>query len=72
MKVGTTRKCDVCGTVIPPSETYKVAIMSREALSIFMNLDDPELQPTWQEVGDGSGKIRIETCLECSFPTGME
>jgi hypothetical protein len=70
VKIGSTRKCDVCGAVIPPATTYNTSKAGRDAIQAFMKLEDPDLQPTWQEVGDGSGNIRLDICLEYSSQMG--
>lgn len=70
MMIGVNRKCDVCGADIPRGQQFKVSIAPREALATFLNVDDADIQPTWQEVGDGSGRIRLDICLECAGQTG--
>jgi len=69
MKVGPKRTCDVCGGEIPPRTTYRQVRMRREALQVFLNAD-PEMQPVWQELGDGSGQIQVDICLACNAGMG--
>ncbi|WP_088258671.1 hypothetical protein [Fimbriiglobus ruber] len=65
MKISGSRKCDICQAEIPPKTTFRHGVLERQALGAFLNCD-PDLQPTWQEVGDGSGKILMDICLECN------
>jgi hypothetical protein len=69
MKVGAKRTCDVCGSEIPPRTTFRQVSLRREALRIFLH-SDPDLQPTWQEKGDGSGQIQVDICLACNAGMG--
>lgn len=66
MKIGEQRTCDVCGAAIPKGRKYKVSLMDRAALEMFLSVQDPDLQPRWQEVGDGSGRLRMDICLTCN------
>jgi hypothetical protein len=65
MKVGSNRTCDICGELIPPKTNYRVAVMERQALQAFLSCE-PDQQPTWQEVGDGSGRVRLDICMDCN------
>ena len=33
---------------------------------MFLSVDDAaEVQPTWREVGDGSGDVELDVCADC-------
>lgn len=70
MKISGKRKCDVCGSVIPAKTTFRVAMVPRDGLAMFLNLADSDLQPTWTEVGDGTGRIRLDICAACNSGMG--
>jgi hypothetical protein len=62
MKIASRRTCDVCGQRILGK--YCVQLMDRRALRAFLHCDSQH-QPTWQEVGDGSGQVRLDICMDC-------
>ena len=70
MQIGKVTRCDLCGTVIVASPGYKPVVAPRAALRMFLELHDPDLQPTWQETGDGSGSMLFDICKDCSTQMG--
>ena len=57
------RYCDICGELILKDEKYVVDYMPPDAASLFLDLKELELTPTWTKMEDG--KIRMDICLEC-------
>ena len=70
MKIGPRRICDICNVEIPLKTNFRQVTLEREALSAFLSTDDADLQPRWQEVGDGSGRVKMDICLECNANMG--
>ena len=71
MKIDDARSCDICGEKIPPGKTFRQLTATRDALKLFLQ-SDPDVQPRWQEVADGSGRIRLEICMTCHSSMGDE
>jgi hypothetical protein len=66
MKTGTERTCDICGSVIPPRTEFRQVQLAPGAASVFVNLKDPELEPNWRITKDGTGRVELDICGECS------
>ena len=62
------RICDVCGVGIPPGEKFKKATVSAENAARFLDVNDPELIPTF--IQHQNGQIQIDICQECVLRMG--
>jgi hypothetical protein len=58
-----TRYCDVCAAEIPKGEKYSVRTMAAEGAALLLDVDDPELVPTWTQNSDGT--VRLDICTVC-------
>ena len=65
---GNTRKCDICGSVIPKGSTYRVSRISPDKAILLLDVPDPEMWPTWTQEADGT--VRLDICLECHISMG--
>jgi hypothetical protein len=63
-----TRKCDICGSVIPKGTTYRVARIAPDKVALLLDIPDFEILPTWTQETDGN--VRIDICLECHISMG--
>lgn len=62
------RRCDVCGEVIVAGAPYRLAILAPEVAASLLDVDNPDLVPTWTQQADFS--VRLEVCLECYLEMG--
>lgn len=62
------RYCDVCASGIPRGEKYSARTMSAEGAALLLDVDDPDLIPTWTQNADGT--VRLDICMTCYLSMG--
>ena len=70
MEIGDIRKCDVCQSEVPTGQIFRQVKLRPEFLDLFLCLPDPDLQPSWRFVKDGSGQLQLDICLDCTGNMG--
>ena len=63
MRINSVITCDICQEPIDAEEDSLITL-ERPALETFL-ASGPDEQPTWQEVGNGTGQIRLHICIDC-------
>ena len=58
-----TRLCDVCGDEVPRGISYRRGMLTPHAAAELLDVDDPELVPTWTQLADG--RVQLDICLGC-------
>ncbi|MBI4606331.1 MAG: hypothetical protein HY721_30570 [Planctomycetes bacterium] len=62
------RYCDVCASEIPRGEKYSVRTMPAAGAALLLDVDDPDLIPTWTQNPDGT--VRLDICTTCYLYMG--
>lgn len=62
------RKCDICGSVIPKGNTYRVSTITPDNAPLLLDISDPHMMPTWTQEPDG--RVRIDICIQCHISMG--
>ena len=73
MMKDNNRVCDVCDSVIPKGETYRVSTVPKRNAELFrstMERVPSDLVPTASV--DSKGNIRLDICLDCHLNMGLE
>jgi hypothetical protein len=58
-----TRICDVCGDEVPCGTSYRRGVLTPHAAAALLDVDDPDLVPTWTQLADG--RVQLDICLGC-------